>query len=227
MRSIALLALGAVSLPLAACSNPKEASKGNFEHAINAWIEKNPPCLNLPDSTVTPDGAGDAAFPRYVDASPVTARFAIENRQRRQAPFDALVDAGLMKVQETRIPVKMMFGGAKEVPVRAYDLTDAGKKAVSSEGEKSAFGPPRQKLCYGTPTVDEIVQFTEPADALGVKMSRVTYRYHLKDLPDWAQNAKMRAAFPRLEKESAEGLDASAVVVLTNEGWVHEAAARP
>lgn len=216
-----------VALAVAGCSDPKEASKGNFKTAINAWVEKNPPCLSVPRSQIRPDGADEAPFPRYLDISPTTAKYILEGRTREQARFDALVEVGLLKVEETTIAKKALFGNqSQNVPVRAYDLTDTGKKAVSSEGEKSAFRSPAQSFCYGTPSVDEVLQFTEPADAMGVKVSRVAYRYHLKDLPGWALNEKMQLAFPQLKEHAADSIDAKAAVILTNDGWVHEKATR-
>lgn len=225
MRSTVIVCVAA--LAVAGCSDPKEASKDNFETAISTWIEKNPPCLSIPRGNVTPAGDDDAPFPRYLNASPVTAQYAIESRARERAPFDALVAAGLMKVEEATVSVKPLFGNRnRDVPVLAYDLTDEGRKALSAEGEKTAFSSPAQRLCYGVPTVDEIVQFTEPADAMGVKVSQVTYRYHLEDLPGWAENEKMQGAFRQLEQDSADSIDDKAAVILTNEGWVHAKAAK-
>src|SRR5690606_13761828 len=106
------------------------------------------------------------------------------------------------------------------------DLSEEGKAAVLVEGEKTVFRMPSHRFCYGVPTVDEIVQFAEPADAMGVKVSQVSYRYHLKDLPGWATNEKMLAAFPQLARDTAESIEARTAVILTNEGWVHQKAAR-
>src|SRR3546814_717918 len=200
MRLKGLVCLAA--LTVTACSDPKEANKSNFTTAINNWIEKNPPCISIPRGRITPDSAGDAPFPRYLDASPVTAKYAIESRARERAPFDALVEAGLMSVEEATISVKAgLFGDqTRDLPVRAYDLTEEGKKVVSSEGEKTAFSSPAHRFCYGVPNVDEVLQFTEPADAMGVKISQVTYRYHLRDLPEWARNERVQAAFPQLKR---------------------------
>ncbi|AJR26924.1 hypothetical protein TZ53_24335 (plasmid) [Sphingobium sp. YBL2] len=50
------------------------------------------------------------------------------------------------------------------------------------------------------------------------------YRYHLVDVPSWAGNAKLTAAYPELERNTAESLEGKAAVILTNEGWVHEKA---
>src|SRR3546814_1849290 len=99
--------------------------------------------------------SGDAPFPRYLDASPVTAKYAIESRARERAPFDALVEAGLMSVEEATISVKAgLFGDqTRDLPVRAYDLTEEGKKVVSSEGEKTAFSSPAHRFCYGVPKI--------------------------------------------------------------------------
>jgi hypothetical protein len=59
---------------------------------------------------------------------------------------------------------------------------------------------------------------------MGMTLSQVSYKYHLADLPAWAKNAKVKAAFPDLARNTAESLDAKAAVVLTNDGWKHEKA---
>lgn len=59
---------------------------------------------------------------------------------------------------------------------------------------------------------------------MGMKLSQVSYKYRLADLPDWSKNAKMIAAFPDLARNTADSLEAKAAVVLTNDGWKHEKA---
>lgn len=223
MNRYVLLALGSAVL-LSGCSDPKKASKGNFQAAIGHWIEKNPPCLTVPQGEIKPAKDSDAEYPRYVDASPLTAKFAIENRERQEAPFAALVDAGLMTVRDARISIRagLFDDTEKEVPVHAYELSAEGKKALATTPTRSGLKSMSQRFCYGTPTVDEVVQFTEPAEMMGVKISQVSYRHHLENLPAWTQNAKLRAAYPQLERDTAKSLDGKAAVVLTNEGWVHE-----
>lgn len=220
------LSVSVCALLLAGCTDSKEASKGNFKTAINGWIEKHPPCISVPRGQVSPAEKSNAAFPRYVDASPLTAKFAQESRARVEAPLAALVDAGLLTVKDDSIQIKAgLFGdGLKEIPVHAYELSDDGKKAVATEGEQTAFNAAAPKFCYGTPTVDEILQYTEPAEAMGMKLSQVTYRYHLNDVPTWAGNSKLKAAYPDLERNTVASLEGKAAVILTNEGWVHEKA---
>jgi len=223
MKLVPVFALSIIAL--AGCSNAKEASKGNFEHAINEWIEKGPPCLDIPDGTVTAPGQKYDALPAYVEATPKTQSFAEEVRQRRLGPLDALVDAGLMKKTPTEIEQQTMFGSAGgKVAVIAYDFTSEGKAAFSDAAGSSMMGGKRSGLCYGKPHVDEVTNFTQPADMMGMTLSQVSYKYHLADLPAWAKNPKMKAAFPDLARNTAESLDAKAAVVLTNDGWKHEKA---
>ncbi|MBY9064881.1 hypothetical protein K7957_18250 [Sphingomonas yunnanensis] len=223
MKVVPILALSTIAL--AGCSNSKEANKSNFEHAINEWIEKGPPCLDVPDGTVTAPGQKYNALPAYVEATPKAQPFAEESRQRRLAPLEALVDAGLMKKTTTVIEQENMFGGAeRKVAVLAYDFTSEGKAAFEDDARPSVMGGKRSGLCYGKPHVDEITNFTQPADMMGMTLSQVSYKYHLADLPGWAKNQKMKAAFPNLARNTAESLDAKAAVILTNDGWKHEKA---
>jgi hypothetical protein len=226
MRHAALL--GVAILALSGCSDPKAAGKDNFKTAIDAYISKNPPCLAIPNSPERLEGGNQPDFPRYVSAAPTTSDIQRQNRERERAPFDALVAAGLMSVSDTTIKVRsgLWANDVSDMPVRAYDLTPDGRNALSEVGARTEISAPQQRLCYGKPTVDEVVQFTEPADAMGVKASRVSYRYHLADLPAWAKNTAMLAAFPQLQRDSAPSIDAAAAVILTNDGWVHERAFR-
>lgn len=179
----------------------------------------------MPDGTVTAPGQKYDALPAYVEAAPKSQPFAEEARQRRLAPLDALVDAGLMKKAPAEIKQENMFGGAeKNMAVIAYDFTDKGRGAFKEDAGQSVMGGRRSGLCYGKPHVDEITNFTQPADMMGMTLSQVSYTYHLEDLPDWATNPKVKAAFPDVARNTAQSLEAKATVVLTNDGWKHEKA---
>jgi hypothetical protein len=221
-----VLMLMGSSLLLASCANPKEASKSTFQHALNEWIEKSPPCLSMPDGSVRTGNQSRGEMPLYVEATPAAQPFLEESRQRRLGPLEALVDAGLLK--STRTEVKQDQGrfanNGKMVAVFAYDFTDKGKAAFKEQASKSSFGGTRAGFCYGKPQVDEVTQFTQPGDMMGMTVSQVSYRYHLADLPDWAKNAKVKAAFPEVARNTAESLDTKAALVLTNDGWKHEKA---
>ena len=220
------LILATIALSATACSDEKVASKDNFKKVIDAYIGDHPPCIAIPTSPDHPEGAPPAAFPRYVSAASTTSVFQQQARERERAPFDALVDAGLFSVTDTSIKVRnSLFGnGTVDMPVRAYELTPEGKKAVSEVGARAAISAGQQQFCYGKPTVDEVTMFTEPGDVMGVTVSRVDYRYHLADLPAWTTHASMLDAFPQLRRDTASSIDAHAEVIKTGDGWVHERA---
>lgn len=222
MRGMVLL--GVVALAVSGCSDAKTASKDNFKTAINAYVETQQPCLRIPASIERPEGADAPDFPRYVSAVPTTTVVQQQGRERERAPFDALVEAGLLSATDTTIKVRsgLFAGDVKDMPVRAYDLTPAGRDAVSEVGARTAITRPEQRFCYGKPAVDEVVSYTEPADVMGVRASQVTYRYHLADLPGWATHPTMLDAFAQLKRDTAPSIEAKAAVILTSEGWVHE-----
>jgi hypothetical protein len=218
----------ALALLAGACSNPKAANKSNFQHAIQDWIGDHPPCIDVPGGDVDAAGRSSSGMPRYMTTEASTNRFAKDAHEQRLAPLNVLVNAGLLKVTPATVSEQSWMPGVpgKKIDVLAYDLTDKGKAALPKTGGSATIGGPRGSLCYGKPTVDEVTQFTEPGDMMGIKASQVSYRYHLADLPDWAKDPKVRAAFPKIEQDSASSLEGKAAVVLTNDGWKHERAAK-
>ncbi|RZM35408.1 MAG: hypothetical protein EOP67_11945 [Sphingomonas sp.] len=218
----AATSLLAFSVMLASCSDPKAASKGNFETVINAWVEKHPPCIDVPWGDAQEGNGSRMDFPRYKESTPVKVAFLEENRKKQTETFDALVEAGLLKSSATQITQKVAFGDDRKVAVTAYDLTDKGKAALETDAKGTPLSGAQTAFCYGKPHVDEVTQFTEPGEMMGMKISQVTYRYHLADLPDWAKSARVKAAFPKIARDTADSLDGKAAVVLTGDGWKHE-----
>lgn len=223
MRSVVVLA--AVAVVVAGCSDPKAASKKNFETAINDWISQNPPCLSLPSGNVRDaDRAADAGvFPLYVEVANSEHPMRLENQKKAAAPFEALAAAGLLKGEAAAIqPAGFGVPSGKQA-VTAYSLTPEGEKAFKENGAGLRWSKD-PSFCYGEPAVKEIVRFTEPGDMMGMTVSQVEYTYQLKDMPEWAKSKPMQAAFPQLARDNADGLEGKAAVVLMNEGWVHEKA---
>lgn len=224
MRSI--FAVASVAVLVAGCSDPKAASKKNFETAINDWISKNPPCLALPSGSVRAAGrAADAGvFPLYVEVANSEHPARLENQKKAAAPFEALAAAGLLKGEPAEIEQSGYFAGPQpKLAVVAYTLTPEGEKAFSEKGPASRWGS-TPSFCYGEPSVKEIVRFTEPGDMMGMTVSQVEYSYQLNNLPEWAKSKPMQEAFPQLARDNADTLQDEDVVVLMNEGWVHEKA---
>nr|WP_314432314.1 hypothetical protein [uncultured Brevundimonas sp.] len=223
MRSI--VAVAAFAVLVAGCSDPKAASKKNFETAINDWVSQNPPCLPLPYSGVSAaDRAADAGvFPIYVEAAVSEHPMRLENQKKAAVPFEALAAAGLLKGEPAEITQSGFFAGPQpKLAVVAYTLTPEGEKAFSEKGASRRISIP--SFCYGEPAVKEIVRFTEPGDMMGMTFSQVEYTYQLKNLPEWAKSKPMQETFPQLARDNADTLEGKAAVVLMNEGWVHEQA---
>lgn len=71
-----------------------------------------------------------------------------------------------------------------------------------------------------------MTEFIEPADAGGVRSSRVTYTFQMSDIPAWAKQPEVMAAIGgrlkeavNAEKTPAKSMD---MLVLTNNGWVSQ-----
>ncbi|WP_313576389.1 hypothetical protein [Brevundimonas sp.] len=225
MRSVVVLA--GVAALVAGCSDPKAASKKNFETAINDWINVNPPCLSLPYSGVrAADRAADAGvFPLYIEAAVSEHPVRLENQKKAAAPFEALAAAGLLKGEPAEITQSGFFAGPQpKLAVVAYSLTPEGEKVFSAKGSSRMLASP--SFCYGEPQVKEIVRFTEPGDMMGMTLSQVEYTWQLKNMPEWAKSKAMQDTFPQLARDNAEILEGKAAVVLMNEGWIHEKAMR-
>ena len=200
------LAVSSLAL-LGACSSPKDASKDNFEKALQSYH----------DSVVTPYcvSAGGADYPLLLAKQNTLSRDKLEQQ-------DALVAAGLLTRSEGETEESRGFMNPKKVMVPAYKyeiLADA--KQQFKPGENGAGFIRRGQFCFGKVMVDEVKSFTEPADRMGMKISQASYSYRVQDVPVWAEHAAVQAAFPHLVAELKK-TETRAALVLTSEGWVHE-----
>lgn len=183
---------------IVACSDAKTAGKANFQKAIQAyWDTRAAICVSPPAPTVPFDmDGGPSFFPRL--------------RQRA----DALVTAGLL-TRAVESPARQ--GSAEKY---RYAMTAAGEKAlVKGAGTNRA---PGDAFCGGKVRVKEVLNFTEPSDALGVRISEVRYRADVQDLPAWVRNPQVVAANPELAGELSADARRRSLLVLRNDGWIDE-----
>lgn len=216
-----MLAVALTVTALGGCSDPKSPSNEHFAKALNDHLAKNPACIDLAlFGDVHPDGGNSSAFPVYFSAKPA---FGMVNPGLKQA--DALLSAGLLTERDTVIQQKFAFGpGTQPVPVKSYDLTDAGHAvfAKSQAGSHQDVFSSEPRFCYGTPEVVKVERYTEPASMMGFTVSHVVYAYHLKDVADWVHSTAIAAAFPAVQPSLADSIDGSDDVVLTSNGWAEE-----
>jgi hypothetical protein len=129
-----------------------------------------------------------------------------------------------------RLKALAAAGALKETKTKGrvlYDLTDEARKVYKPDMRQGYKGEKMGGLCFGRAVFEEITRFTEPADMLGVRLSQLTYRFKVLDLPGWAKHPALseKGEFDELqtwvasEKEPLVAVDA---VVLASDGWVHE-----
>ncbi|RTR04375.1 hypothetical protein [Halomonas nitroreducens] len=109
----------------------------------------------------------------------------------------------------------------EQVGPETYQLTETGQ---------SAFQPDKG-FCFGTVTVTEVTNFTEPSERGGFTISQVNYTVDVEERPSWSQNETLVDTF----ELSDSGLRTSGlmtrndnpeqkkmILVKTNNGWVTE-----
>ncbi|MCY1278086.1 hypothetical protein D9M68_362420 [compost metagenome] len=207
MRKRNVLLCLSLSTALAGCGSPKDANKGNFERAIQSYLDTQP-------QTICASVAGIEPPFLLPKDTPL--------KQRELKQLDALADAGLLSRSDTQVEVEQGFMTVKKVQVPGYQyaITDAGKPFFKT-GKKQAWGYDRGAFCFGQPKVEAVQSFTEPADMMGMKISKVTYVYQVAGVPAWADNPAVTSAYPQLAAE-AKRTEGKAVLVLTDSDWVHE-----
>lgn len=191
--------LAAATLLIAGCSDPKEASKGNFKAALQGWFDEHGECVNI----------GRMPAELRADAS-----------QKDRAGYDALTQAGLLSAENRRVERPAIMGTDMSYDATIYHPTESGQKVIRKSGNRLLGG---YDLCFARRNVVEVTSYTEPADMMGLRASQVRYRYRLEDIAPWAQSAALRSALPRLASalDKPEGED-KAALILTSEGWQHE-----
>lgn len=211
----AVLLFSGAALLVTACGNdPKAANEANFEAALNAHYAQMKQCIRV-GSAPNADG--------------IIQEFRTDGRvQDKQLSFyNGLVDLGLLDAVSYQKDTKNFSG---QVTGKAdwigYKFSEDGKDFLRPvEMDTGAFSTGARQLCYGTPQVVEIVSFTEPAEALGVKVSSVQYTYKLVDLATWVSDPTLTDQFEWLsERVSNPSIAKDDDLVLSNNGWVHNSA---
>jgi hypothetical protein len=127
---------------------------------------------------------------------PDAPRFPYETTDpERTKQMNALVTAQLLKVSVER-----------DIHASRYVTTPAGDRLAP-------------RFCYGHRVVTGIDSFTPPTPRNGFPETDVVYRYHIEDLPIWAQSEGVKDAFPKMAKQvSGENTD-KATLAGTITGW--------
>ena len=202
----AVIALAGVCLLLTTgCGDKKAATKSNFEAAIQAHLDTEPGlCVSPPAKSL----------PFTLEAKPM-----FEFSRPGEGLLDranALVGAGLLARRDVEVAASL---GPKKAGYE-YSATEAGAKLLVKGASSNLNGG--DAFCAGKYKVAEISNFTEPSDALGMKVSQVNYRYTVNGAPDWAKAPVLQKAYPQVAKDLSADAGARVALILMNDGWIHE-----
>jgi len=210
--AVVLLAMLSLSTGSNADSH-KDPSKDNFRNAINGYLERN--CVFV--------------YPRYT-GYPVTLELpGVNSGANKTETYEALTSVGMFDTVDGSVVKKKLMSFNDEtytVKTRTYSLSEKGKAAVVEQ--VNSWSGSEKGFCAATLHVTEIKNYSEPAQRNGLIISKVNYTVSPKNVEDWAnvenwvQSNKILKAFPKLAKKLVENQEMSNVVVLMNDGWVHE-----
>ena len=200
-----LLCIG--MLTLSGCKDPKKPSESNFKEAAQQYLD-----------TVYPVCYIKANFPYKTDG------ISFNNMPEL---LHAMAEKGLLTEKElSRKHIDASWGiKAHDLVVNSYDLTEEGKKYYKADAAKNIRGENIGGFCFGKATVTEVSNFTEPSDAMGQKISRVSFSYKVSEIPEWAKTPEILTADRQIKKDvdsAKDGMKVTNVFVLTNNGWIHE-----
>jgi hypothetical protein len=221
--------IGATSL--VACGK-----ESDFKKAINAKLSQSPKCIRLStsnyiaysdlsesDSTrLKENNKNDFLITQTFDKDGKIQGFFQKGTEKEIAEFDTLTAAGLLTKSTEKLSTigwdKQPNGGYNLITI--YTLTDAGKKTLDPNRKlENPDGYASAELCYATPEVDKIENYTD-IDGAGVKAAEVKYSYDYTNVADWAKKDDVKAAFPEISK-TLDNPDKTASIglVKTNNGW--------
>ena len=196
------------ALFLLACSDPKEANKENFIKAISAWKSIQKACFSLPSN-----------FPIEIQKD------SGEGNGRNLTVLNELASMGFLKKEDAMVQEKKFTFTRvpKQVPGYRFTATEQAKDLIVEPEKKGLFSS--TEICYGTYEINDVKLFSEPTEFMGETISRVTYLYSLGYAAEWAvTNKKLLENVSVLAKDVASmntPYEGKAVLVLTNEGWMH------
>ena len=176
-------------LALSAGCKKNEVDKSAFKSAIDNYVSARQQCV----------WSAPVKFPAQADTS----------NEEQTKGFDALTDAGLL-VRKSAEKKRFLIGSKH---VNDYDLSDLGRSKWTADASQPGYG----NFCYGHPQVTSIDSYSpQSTDAANYT---VAYHYDVNSLPDWANSAEMKTAFPNLAT-AANPQSGMATLAKSNSGWV-------
>jgi hypothetical protein len=183
------LAVCSVMLLAAGCRT-NTVDKSAFKSSINDYYSTRPVCV----------WSSPVKFPAQADTS----------NDEQTKGFDALTDAGLLT--RTAAEKKRFLIGSKSV--NNYDLSDKGRATWTADPTQPGYG----NFCFGHREATSVDSYS-PADNNNAAQYSVTYHYDVTSVPDWANTAETKTAFPKLAADTSGQQTATATLVKSDKGW--------
>jgi hypothetical protein len=182
--------LAGLALVIAAAGCRKNAvDPSAFKSALNDYYSAKTVCV----------WPASVKFPAQADT----------NNEDQTKGFDALTDAGMLV--RTPQEKKRFLIGSKQV--NDYDLSDKGRTTWTADPAQPGYG----NFCFGHRQVTAIDSFTPPdPDAT---QYAVNYHDAVSSVPDWANAAEMKTAFPKIAAATSGQQAAAATLVKSSNGW--------
>lgn len=203
-RMIVSLILTAITVTLSGCNSPKAANKENFAKLLKQDIANNP--YKLGESI---SGHGHCT----IELFEVPHKDELSNGVPYMKQYGALEKAGILK---SEVIGEKEGGWRGPVTVVKYDFSEKGKQIAKQQSGNSYYLP------YCQVAFKEIKSFTEPADAMGAKVSQVNYTFTVEKVDDWVNHPDILNEYPivkRVLDSVGQPRNAQKTLVLTNEGW--------
>lgn len=177
-------------LLVAGCNNGGNTNSA-YESAINDHLKAAPVCL----------WSQPKKFPVQAATSD----------DSKTEGYDALTQAGLLT--RTTGEKKVLIIASKQV--NNYDLSDKGRNTWTADSTQPGYG----NFCYGTREVTSIDNSTPGTNGNGGKTVTVNYHYKVASVPDWAQSAEMKTAFPKLAANLGSTPSGTATLSSNGDHW--------
>ncbi|WP_321936153.1 hypothetical protein [Paraburkholderia sp. J8-2] len=200
------IAVTALAIVVAGCSNKQDLNEANLTDALNAYYAPGPGiCLH------------SWQFPYAISRADIRNAEDIHNDPvLTPIPgLEAMKSAGLLVSHDAPSPAS---DGAV---ARTYILTDAGSAAFtdapSSRGA-IASGSRTGAFCYGHVHITRVVKW----DPASMGESTAYFNYEMVGFPEWAKRPDIQRAFPtlgRLVRGAGTGSTSSVALRLTTAGW--------
>ena len=211
-----LIVMLAAALLLSSCGNcgAHKASNEIFAEVLNAYYADHKDCVGLPTTK------NEEGYFYIAEIADDTKPLGAQMDDRDLKPFLALANAGIMTAHDAQLS-KKVFSRTEKVAGKGFKLTEVGTSMLLPDEFKRGFSKGEPQLCYGERVIDEIINFTEPADMRGFTMSSVNYKYSVGAVADWAKLPEVHLRYPHLETYLTTTIEDKDDLVLSDNGWVH------